>query len=453
MRPRGLSALVFVYVAASLGLCAWAGARHPQELWGLGSAAALPDRLALGLLVGAATILVLAATGGLGRAGVRLERWWRRRPMVSLVVLLALVMPTLWALRSTQHWYGTPNAVRDLERLYTTNIGSSLFLRAGSLLLGWLELVEPVSEPGDALVATISLASAMLWIPLMVAVAGRLGRSTPRTATLALLLASPGLALFAGHREIYFVPALALGLFALMALRDLQHHGLPWRSGTCAGLALSAHLLNAAVLPAVMFVAIAPWIRLPRRAAGRLGAALLALSIVFAIPLLYRWAFVWDGTIPGRAYDVWGSLAHLRPGDSGLFWAFEPHDHPGFWAGVHLREAGNALLFHAPWLGLLPLLLARTIRAKSWRPELGLALVLWLGSLAVLLLDRPYGGHFLQWAHNGGFSLCSALLLAALLPEPNAQRPSRWPGALLALMLHQAAVVILLAHLGVVQRI
>ncbi len=436
------------YAALALGLSAWAGVAWREPLWGLGFGGALPVGPRAVLLLGALGLLILAALGTTDRLGDALGRGLERHPWLGRGLLLAAGLPLLYGLRSQQLWYGTDNAILDLHRLYTTNIGSGLWLRLGDRLVGGLGWVEAMGRPEDARVAMVSMGSGLLWLLLMFGIGRRLCWGPRRALAMALLLASPGLALFAGHREVYFVPALALALYAGAALGDLERPGLPWRSGVCAGLALSAHLLNAALLPSLLWVAAAQQGRRTGRVALRLGVTTVAMLAVYALPLLYRWHFEWDGSVPTNIYDTWGSLAHLKPGENGLLWAFEPHDHPGFWSSDHLRDVGNALLFHAPWVGPLPWLLLASLRQRRRDPRLLFAAALWLGSLGVLLLDRPFGGHFGQWAHNGGFSLCSALLLVATLNSGDTQPSPRARGALLALMAYQCASLLLLAHLG-----
>jgi hypothetical protein len=426
-----------------LSLVAWAGGAWPQELWGLGFGGVLGQGTRAGLLVGAIALLACAAAGWLERPGRILGRWLERRPWLGYGTLLVALLLALLALHSHQAWYGAGNAVNDLERQYTTNLFSCLYLQTLARSIGSLAFVEPLQHPRDPIVALVSLASALPWFLVLVGLAQR---SDPdrRAPHLALLLAAPALALFAGHREIYFVPVLMLALYAWVASTEIERARLPWLSGLVAGLAVSAHMLNAALLPSLLPLALGRE-RLGARSVSRAAVLGLGFLLGFGGPLAYRWHFGWHGVIPDDPFVVWGSFAHLQPGENGLLWAWESHPHKGFWSAEHLRDLGNALLFQAPFLPLLPLLWGSHTRRDKL--QLRFLLVLWLGSLAVFIVDRPFGGHYLQWSHNAGFGLCSVLLLVGLLRRRR-DTGGRAEGALLALTAHQALSLLLVAAQG-----
>jgi hypothetical protein len=317
-----------------LSLVAWAGGAWPQELWGLGFGGVLGQGTRAGLLVGAIALLACAAAGWLERPGRILGRWLERRPWLGYGTLLVALLLALLALHSHQAWYGAGNAVNDLERQYTTNLFSCLYLQTLARSIGSLAFVEPLQHPRDPIVALVSLASALPWFLVLVGLAQR---SDPdrRAPHLALLLAAPALALFAGHREIYFVPVLMLALYAWVASTEIERARLPWLSGLVAGLAVSAHMLNAALLPSLLPLALGRE-RLGARSVSRAAVLGLGFLLGFGGPLAYRWHFGWHGVIPDDPFVVWGSFAHLQPGENGLLWAWESHPHKGFWSAEHL---------------------------------------------------------------------------------------------------------------------
>ncbi len=434
--------LGLAYGLVLLGLIAWSGWAHPQDLWGLGFAGALPAPQRVGLLLGACVLLVVASTPWFAAATARLGHAADSHRLLARTALALGALVLLALLHSRLPWYGAENAVKDLDRLYTTNMLSGLWLQLGAALLEPLAFAKPLVHERDPVVAIVSLASSVPFVLLLAGVARRLAPPPHRSLALALLLTTPCLALFAGHREIYFVPVLGLACFAWAALSDLERDRLPWRSGLAAGVALSAHLLNAALLPSLLLL-----LRGRKRGpAARLAALALPAAGWISGLLVYRWWFFWKGTIPARAFERWGSLAHLQPGENGLFWIIEPHQHAGFWDPGHLADVGNAVLFHAPTLGWVLLLAIPLLGSLRRRPRLAFLALLWLGSLSVLLVDRPFGGHLEQWSHNAGFGLSSALLLVGLWSE---RSPSpRTAGALLAVTAHQLLALLGLARLG-----
>ena len=244
------------------------------------------------------------------------------------------------------------------------------------------------------------------------------------------------------------MPGLAVLLTAWAAVSDLQEERLPWRTALAAGSAISAHLLAVAVLPLWAWV-IARGHGRPLR---RLAAGVLPALGVWAGLLAWLWWGAWGGMgPPDNPFLVWGSLAHLDAGHGGLFWTqLDPQSPSGFLSPTHRVEWLNLMLFQAPQALALVLLGAVARKQGLALDSARLALLgLAAGAVAVSLLDRPFGGHLYQWAHNADVATAAGLLAAALWTlwedGPNWRRGC---AALLALGAWRTVGFIVLNHLA-----
>jgi hypothetical protein len=403
-----------------------------------------------GLLIAAGLLLLPPiadrVVGLIGRLGKALDR----RGAAGALFFAGLVATALFALTSTKAYYTLRLGVLDFDRAYPTNLGSNAALKLGRAVFGGLTLVEPLRGPKDAQLALLSLVCAVPWALACWGLAGRLVGSARRLPLALLLLATPATALFAGHREIYFVPGLATMLTAWAAVSDLQEDRLPWRTSLAAGFALSAHLLAIAVLPL--------WLWTSRAGSGNGPGRRILASLAPALALwlglaAWLWFGPWKGLgPPDNAFLVWGSLAHLTEGHGGLFWTgLDPQSPGGLLSAKHGIEWLNLLIFQVPQLLALAVLggfAARRSRSEWDRPRTALALLA-LGALAVSVVDRPFGGHLYQWSHNANLATSAGLLTTALW--------SLWPagrgwrigcGALLAVSGYRTVSFLVLNHLG-----
>ncbi len=406
----GLAALSALVLAAA---AATPVATQGDEEWALGLVHHLPPSWQWGLGLGAVLLLLPPlgdqAVTALGRLGAGLEA----RGRVGALVFVAAISAALWCGLSAKAYYTLRLGVLDFERAYPTNLGSNALLQAmHALVEGW-GLVTPIQSAKEADLAFISWLCSLPWALACWCIAGRLTDTARRLPIALLLLATPATALVAGHREIYFVPGLAVLLTAWAAVADLQEERLPWRTSLAAGFAVSAHLLAVAVLPLWAWVLWRGHGRpSPRLAAGVLPALGLWLGL-----LGWLWWGAWGGMGPPQnPFLVWGSLAHLDTGHGGLFWTqFDPQSPSGFLSPPHQIEWLNLVLFLAPQTVTLVLVGANASKHRLLGdPARSALLALAAGALAVSLLDRPFGGHLYQWAHNANVATSAGLLAAAL---------------------------------------
>ena len=173
---------------------------------------------------------------------------------------------------------------------------------------------------------------------------------------------------------------------------------------------------------------------------------------LWAALALWLWFGPWQGLgPPDNPFLVWGSLAHLGEGHGGLFWTgFDPQSPSGFLSEPHRIEWLNLVLFQVPQvLGLCAIGLGlHRGGARLDAPRRGL---LWLatGAIAVSLLDRPFGGHLVQWAHNTGLATAGGLLAAGLWSIYDNDDTWRWGcAALLGLGLYRTVGFVVLNHLA-----
>ncbi|MDP8256465.1 MAG: hypothetical protein P9M14_12015 [Candidatus Alcyoniella australis] len=397
-------ALLVLYAMGAVGLCG-------TGLWGLTLGGRLPMAALIPLLIIAAACCVPPVGHQLLRVLRRADAWLGARRLRGLLALELVCLLLLLLLHSHKAYYGLPLALNDLDRVYPTNPLSNLFLRLVSALFSGLALAAPLAHELDPLIALASICAGALLIPLLWSLAGRIAPQGERLPAFALLLFAPSLALFAGHREIYFAPVLAMALFCLALIHDLREDALPWRSGSAGFAAVGAHMLNASVLPVLLLIGLTCGRRFSRskRAAALLGPFVAGAALIAA------WA-AWDLHARGASigpYELLGSFAHLQSESYGLFWiAWLDHQAPaGMFSQEHLEQFYNQLLLHCPLLIVLIAALPNAIR-KALRGDraLGALLLLWLGALVVAVIDRPIGGHLSQWAHSSNLALVTTVV-------------------------------------------
>jgi tetratricopeptide (TPR) repeat protein len=420
MADRLVIALLFALAVATLVAHVVGALFYVDQWWGVHfyaffpSAALLVASVVLGLAIGATPV-----------AAVSLERWlervpdpdaggWPRRVAVR-IGLAAAAAALFWWLRCRHLIWGDGNPLtKSLVHGEWFHPDSPLSMALHQLAYrafgGWF--APHVPEAVDAAQLSAALGSALAGGAFAVvawglagelARAGRASRASdakpaggkappgagaragsPRGAThgaslrwlLFLLILSQGYAqLFFGYVENYTYVALAIALYAWLALRALRGASPLWAAGLAMLLAQGFHLLAVFVVPSFLVLVVAGLMRRGER--RRTLVSVLAVAVAGRALKLALSALAGYSYDPGRQIATLARIASTGEGDrTPLF------------SAVHLRDVFNEQALIGPlglflflgaavlWLALgrrgsrsgalFALLLALPVAAASW---------------------------------------------------------------------------------------